>query len=173
MSRQKQPKSLGTYSDSIGYLVEHGFAYVDKTAFVREILKEDGGAFFLARPRGFGKSLVADTVRQALAGKRKLFRGLAIDDPELGYAWNPHRVLHLYMSSYGYRFEGLDENICETLQKIGKSKRGRDIEQDARTGPGRACGFPLRRHGSGERLGRREEWLPSGRSHRRVRPSPH
>ncbi|WP_157627814.1 AAA family ATPase, partial [Thermodesulfatator autotrophicus] len=33
------------------------FYYVDKTSFVKKLVDEGGGYFFLSRPRRFGKSL--------------------------------------------------------------------------------------------------------------------
>ncbi len=56
------------------------FYYVDKTPFVKKLVDEGGGYFFLSRPRRFGKSLFLDTLRQAFLGKRELFRGLFLEN---------------------------------------------------------------------------------------------
>ena len=56
------------------------FYYVDKTPFVKKLVDEGGGYFFLSRPRRFGKSLFLDTLRQAFLGRRELFRGLFLEN---------------------------------------------------------------------------------------------
>lgn len=50
--------------------------YVDKTAYVRQLLT-NGNYYFLSRPRRFGKSLLVDTLHQLFAGNEALFRGLS------------------------------------------------------------------------------------------------
>ncbi len=55
------------------------FYYVDKTPFVKKLVDEGGGYFFLSRPRRFGKSLFLDTLRQAFLGRRELFEGLYLE----------------------------------------------------------------------------------------------
>lgn len=56
------------------------FYYVDKTPFVKKLVDEGGGYYFLSRPRRFGKSLFLDTLRQAFLGKRELFEGLYLEE---------------------------------------------------------------------------------------------
>ena len=71
---------------------EDGCYYVDKTAYIRELM--DGGQhYFLSRPRRFGKSLLLDTIKELFEGSEALFRGLAIHDQ---WDWNRrHPVLRL------------------------------------------------------------------------------
>ncbi len=56
------------------------FYYVDKTHFVKKLVSEGGGYYFLSRPRRFGKSLFLDTLRQAFLGRKELFKGLYLYD---------------------------------------------------------------------------------------------
>ncbi|MDR1816764.1 MAG: ATP-binding protein [Puniceicoccales bacterium] len=82
-----------TFSD----LRETGSLYVDKTAFIHQLVtKKPKGLFFLARPRRFGKSLTLSTLKSVFQGRRDLFKGLAID--ELEYDWKVHPVIHLDMT---------------------------------------------------------------------------
>ncbi|WP_242470044.1 ATP-binding protein [Allochromatium vinosum] len=60
-------------------LREGGFCYVDKTAHIAT-LTQDNGAYFLSRPRRFGKSLLLDTLKELFEGSEELFRGLYIHD---------------------------------------------------------------------------------------------
>ncbi len=80
---------------------EEGYLYVDKTAYLHELVSQ-GAFYFLSRPRRFGKSLLVSTMENYFRGNRKLFRGLAIDrlEPE---EWPRYTVLHLDLSRAGYR----------------------------------------------------------------------
>lgn len=55
------------------------YYYVDKTALLHRLV-EEGGYFFLSRPRRFGKSLLLDTLRCLFEGRKALFEGLYIHD---------------------------------------------------------------------------------------------
>ena len=54
-------KKLPIGIQSFGKLIMEGHYYVDKTPFVKKL--EDGGYYFLSRPRRFGKSLFLDTLK--------------------------------------------------------------------------------------------------------------
>jgi Protein of unknown function (DUF1703)./Predicted AAA-ATPase. len=54
------------------------YYYVDKTMFVKKL--ENGGYYFLSRPRRFGKSLFLDTLKEAFSGNKELFKGLYLYD---------------------------------------------------------------------------------------------
>jgi hypothetical protein len=54
------------------------YYYVDKTMFVKKL--EEGGYYFLSRPRRFGKSLFLDTLKEAFSGTKELFKGLYLYD---------------------------------------------------------------------------------------------
>ena len=69
-----------------------GYLYVDKTAFVYELVST-GAAYFLSRPRRFGKSLLISTFQAYFAGKKELFEGLDIE--QLEKDWTTYPVLHL------------------------------------------------------------------------------
>lgn len=79
---------------------ETGMTYVDKTKYVYRMANEGGEAYFLSRPRRFGKSLLVSTLRYYFEGRRDLFEGLAIDALET--KWTRHPVLLLDMSRGKY-----------------------------------------------------------------------
>jgi len=54
------------------------YAYVDKTHFIPN-LERVGRAYFLTRPRRFGKSLFLSTLEAYFEGRKELFKGLAIE----------------------------------------------------------------------------------------------
>ncbi|MDR1227981.1 MAG: ATP-binding protein [Azoarcus sp.] len=71
MNRKKLPIGIQTFAK----IREDNYYYVDKTAFALRMI-EEGTAYFLSRPRRFGKSLFLDTLAELLAGNEALFRGL-------------------------------------------------------------------------------------------------
>lgn len=81
------------------YIREAGMKYVDKTTLIYKMANE-GAAYFLSRPRRFGKSLLVSTLRYYFEGRRDLFEGLAIDALET--KWTRHPVLLLDMSRGKY-----------------------------------------------------------------------
>ncbi|MDR2689409.1 MAG: AAA family ATPase, partial [Azoarcus sp.] len=75
MPRKKLPIGIQTFAK----IREADYYYVDKTAFALKMI-EEGTAYFLSRPRRFGKSLFLDTLAELLAGNEALFRGLYCHD---------------------------------------------------------------------------------------------
>ena len=123
-------KNLPLSVNTLAKLMEGNCLYVDKTEMAWQMIRQPG-AFFLSRPRRFGKSLFVDTLKEIFEGNRKLFKGLYIYDK-----WNwgqPHAVIKIDFSDgiLGAR-ENLDRRIYEILNdnalnlKISLS-RNRDI----------------------------------------------
>jgi hypothetical protein len=85
---------------------ERGFVYVDKTARAYELITGSGKAFFLSRPRRFGKSLLCSTLRAIFEGRRDLFGemagrpALAMDT--LDWEWKAHPVIHIDLNAGDY-----------------------------------------------------------------------
>ncbi|MDR1661549.1 MAG: AAA family ATPase, partial [Azoarcus sp.] len=75
MTRKKLPIGIQTFAK----IREDNCYYVDKTAFALRMI-EEGTAYFLSRPRRFGKSLFLDTLAELFAGNEPLFRGLYCHD---------------------------------------------------------------------------------------------
>ena len=70
---KKLPIGIQTFRE----LIEEGYTYVDKTAHAWALASR-GKAYFLSRPRRFGKSLFLDTLKELYEGNEPLFRGLYI-----------------------------------------------------------------------------------------------
>ena len=66
---------------SFADLRQRGYLYVDKTDYVY-LLTHSSKSYFLARPRRFGKSLFANTLKAYFEGRKELFDGLKIADYE-------------------------------------------------------------------------------------------
>jgi len=83
-----------------------GFVYVDKTVRAYELITGSGKAFFLSRPRRFGKSLLCSTLGAIFEGRRELFGeiagrpALAIDG--LDWEWKAHPVIYIDLAAGNY-----------------------------------------------------------------------
>ncbi|MDR1062357.1 MAG: ATP-binding protein [Azoarcus sp.] len=80
MSRKKLPIGIQTFRE----IREDNCYYVDKTAFALRMIRE-GKAYFLSRPRRFGKSLFLDTLSELFTGNEAMFRDLFCHDK---WDWN-------------------------------------------------------------------------------------
>ena len=80
-------------------IINGGFAYVDKTALVYDLVHQ-GQIYFLSRPRRFGKSLLVSTLGYYFRGRKDLFRGLAID--QLETEWEEYPVFHIDFNSTNF-----------------------------------------------------------------------
>ena len=74
-TRQKLPLNKAVLKK----LVDENCCYVDKTPYIKQLLDDGAGYWFLSRPRRFGKSLFLDTLRAAFAGEKELFKGLFLE----------------------------------------------------------------------------------------------
>ncbi|PTN31840.1 ATP-binding protein [Desulfonatronum sp. SC1] len=107
---KKLPLGIATLSK----IIPEGYAYVDKSRFVHELV-ESGTYYFLSRPRRFGKSLFLDTLKEAFEGNRELFRGLWLEDH---WDWDTrHPVIRISFGSGVLRSrEELDQRIITILR---------------------------------------------------------
>ena len=80
-------------------IIEENLLYIDKTQYIHSLVQNYKYVFF-NRPRRFGKSLLVSTLRSYFAGKKELFKGLAIE--KLETEWTEHPVLHFDMSTGKY-----------------------------------------------------------------------
>lgn len=100
-------------------LRKEGYLYVDKTAYVYQLVTM-GKPYFLSRPRRFGKSLLLSTFEAYFEGKKELFSGLAIE--KLEEDWNKHAVLHLSLNAEKYdsreRLHDMLERQLQTWEEL-------------------------------------------------------
>ena len=111
----KYPIGIQTFSK----IIEEGYAYVDKTAFVHQ-LGANGGYYFLSRPRRFGKSLLVTTLEAYFQGRKDLFKGLAME--QLEKDWKVYPVFHIDLNTGLYTNpEGLVSIIDGHLRYFEKN----------------------------------------------------
>ncbi len=108
--RRKLPIGIQTFR----IIREGSYYYVDKTGQAVD-LAERGRAYFLSRPRRFGKSLLVDTFKELFEGNRALFTGLAA---ESRWDWAQHHpVIHISFANGVLQNRAeLDQTITELLQ---------------------------------------------------------
>ena len=125
MDKQLKKCPLGV--QTFEKVIEEDLLYVDKTQYIYS-LAQDYRYVFLSRPRRFGKSLLASTLHSYFAGKKELFKGLAIE--KLETEWTEHPVLHFDMSTAKHMDketleQELNGKLSDYEEIYGKSKTGK------------------------------------------------
>jgi hypothetical protein len=109
-----------------------GYLYVDKTAYIKELV-DTGCHYFLSRPRRFGKSLFVDTMHCAFDGKRHLFGGLYLDDN-----WDWSRKNPVLKVSFGSGVHRSLDELRETMEEqLNEWMRRYDVNLSAPSIKGR------------------------------------
>ena len=106
------------------------YVYVDKTQFISQ-LEIVGRAYFLTRPRRFGKSLFISTLQTYFEGRKELFKGLAVEKikAERCEDWKKYPVLKLDLNAQKYLSE---EDLTTILNDhIDKWKKNYNIQFEA------------------------------------------
>ena len=115
MDELRYPVGIQTFAK----IIEEGYAYVDKTAYIKPLTSQ-GQYIFLSRPRRFGKSLLLSTLEAYFEGRRELFRGLSADSMDLD--WTPSPVLHFDLNAENFSLEnGLESLLSRILKKYEKT----------------------------------------------------
>ena len=92
--------------------------YIDKTEYIYNLCSPADSAYFLSRPRRFGKSLTLDTINELFKGNRALFQGLWIEDK---WDWSEtFPVIRLSLDGIGHE-DGLKKALLVELQRIAKT----------------------------------------------------
>ena len=113
----KELKNLPIGIQTFKNMREGNYVYVDKTEHAYRIAK-NGGAFFLSRPRRFGKSLMLSTLHELFEGNRLLFKDLWIEDKWDWTIQSP--IIHISFSSVAYKNQSLEAGIRQFLLKLFK-----------------------------------------------------
>ncbi|MGC8453559.1 MAG: AAA family ATPase, partial [Cylindrospermopsis raciborskii] len=129
MIQEVNLKNLPLGINTLDKLRGSNCVYVDKTGFALKLIKQPG-AFFLSRPRRFGKSLFVDTLKEIFEGNEKLFEGLYIHDK-----WDWSRKFPVIKIDFAdgvlKNREELDRRILDLLRKnaerLGVSYESNDI----------------------------------------------
>jgi Predicted AAA-ATPase/PD-(D/E)XK nuclease superfamily len=93
------------------HLRQENFLYVDKTMYMKTFFQ--GGRYFFARPRRFGKSMLLSTIKAAYSGNKELFAGLWL---EKNFDFSPRPVIRLDFSNISYNAIALEQGIVNWLK---------------------------------------------------------
>lgn len=118
MAARRYPIGIQTFSE----IINNGYLYIDKTAYVYRLTHDNGKFFFLSRPRRFGKSLLTSTLHSYFAGEKELFKGLAIERMER--EWTQYPVLHFDLSGAKHVDKGQLERYLDFILKAEEEKYG-------------------------------------------------
>lgn len=110
-------KNLPVGQQDFEKLIRKNCVYVDKTAYIHQMLLSGGDTFFLSRPRRFGKSLLLSTIKSIFEGKKELFKWLYIEDK---IDWEPHPVIMLDMTKDTATAETLKLALASLLKSIAQ-----------------------------------------------------
>jgi Predicted AAA-ATPase len=92
--------------------------YVDKTAYIHQLCSPLYSAYFLSRPRRFGKSLTLDTIYELFSGNKTLFEGLWIENK---WDWSQtFPIIRLSLDAIGHE-GGLADALKEAMHDIASS----------------------------------------------------
>ncbi len=144
MHRRKLPIGIQTFAK----IREADYYYVDKTGFIRQMI-DQGGQYFLSRPRRFGKSLLLDTLAELFAGNEPLFRGLAIH-PDWDWTTRYPVIRFSFGGGVVQSSEALEHKIWEQL-RVNQAALGLTLTETAIDG-GFAELIRLARAAAGQRV---------------------
>jgi hypothetical protein len=92
--------------------------YIDKTEYIYNLCSPAQSAYFLSRPRRFGKSLTIDTIHEIFSGNRALFEGLWIADK---WDWSTtYPVIRMSFDAIGHE-GGLSEALQIKMHDIAET----------------------------------------------------
>ncbi len=123
-------KAITTNIWSFPDVIQGNCVYVDKTDLLLQLIQSSPrGAFFISRPRRFGKSLMLSTFRAIFEGRKELFEGLKISKTD--YDWKKYPVLMMDMTAARARTpegvnEGLNDMVSVLAEKLGFSLKMSD-----------------------------------------------
>ncbi len=110
-------KKLALGNQEFSKLINKNCIYVDKTKIIYKLVN-DGDYFFLSRPRRFGKSLLANTIKELYLGSKELFKGLWIYDK---WDWEKtYPVVKMSFSNISHDVIGLEKAIYNSLEDNAK-----------------------------------------------------
>jgi len=107
-------------------IIIDNYLYIDKTKQIYDLINT-GQAYFLSRPRRFGKSLLCSTLKEIFSGNKKLFKDCWIYNSD--FKWEKHPVIHLSMTQIAHETpEQLNQSLIKRLTKIAEQFNSNKID---------------------------------------------
>ena len=112
MSLNRLPLSVSDFAE----LQNGNYIYVDKTKQIYDVLQL-GKAFFLSRPRRFGKSLTISTLNELFLNHKELFKDTWIYNSD--WKWQQHAIIRIDFSNKSFESGAIFEaNFIFILESI-------------------------------------------------------
>ncbi|SFF05798.1 ATP-binding protein [Thermoflexibacter ruber] len=92
-------------------IIEGNYLYVDKTAFIYQLINS-ASYLFMSRPRRFGKSLLISILQELFRGHKALFAGLWIEDK---LAWEAYPTIVIDFNTMSYKEKPLIDELSKQL----------------------------------------------------------
>lgn len=123
MRTRDLPIGIQTFED----IISNKRVYIDKTEYVYKLVRS-GKAYFLSRPRRFGKSLFVSTLTAYFEGKKKLFKNLDLYKLEKSLAkqqkrkeWLKYPIISLDFNNQNYKtLKDLEDYFDYKLSELEK-----------------------------------------------------
>jgi hypothetical protein len=118
-------RELPADSPPFAEIIQNNMVYVDKTAYLGDMIANEPSTLFFTRPRRFGKSLTLSTLEALLSGQKELFKGLAIYNRLEEEVFAPRPVIHLNMreTSTNAGVTGFRDTLGRMTTKVAKKLR--------------------------------------------------
>jgi hypothetical protein len=124
---------------SFSKIRENGCVYVDKTPQIYPLVSGAPGAFFLSRPRRFGKSLLCSTLEAIFEGRRELFGEMAgmpaLAINSLDWEWKAYPVIHIDLNAGNYPRDGVDALHSTLYGEMRRAARKHGVNIDRADSP--------------------------------------
>ncbi|MDR1039939.1 MAG: AAA family ATPase [Deltaproteobacteria bacterium] len=121
-SLEPLPENKSSFSE----IIRNKCLYVDKTEMIHKIITGPRAPYFLARPRGFGKTLLLDTFHDVFEGRKELFEGLKI--AKLKYDWKSYPVIRIDMSGFNADPNEFQGDLTTELNAIANTQHEIDLK---------------------------------------------
>jgi len=113
----KLPIGIQTFEE----IRRENYVYVDKTRYLIDLI-DNGKAYFLSRPRRFGKSLTVSAFGAIFSGEKELFKGLDAEEyfERPGYRVSPVISLDMSLASALKGESEFEYAVLDQLESIAK-----------------------------------------------------
>ncbi|MDR1312349.1 MAG: AAA family ATPase [Deltaproteobacteria bacterium] len=111
---------LSVGETSFERIIDNQGVYVDKTGLIHDLISSTwpGAPNYISRPRGFGKTLLLDTIKCIFQGKRELFTGLEIER-RAGLSWDAFPVIHISLNSTTPEQDIFEPTLLDAIKAVG------------------------------------------------------
>ena len=113
---------INVSSSRFSAFIKNSYLYIDKTAFIENVLQDDSSVLLFTRPRRMGKSLNMDTLATFLDCKQDtghLFKGLYIENSPEFCNLNQYPIVYLdFVNLNSSDLSGLQKSFRRQILKI-------------------------------------------------------